>query len=509
MSPYRHTGWRGAGLIVGSLVVSCLIASTAAWAQGKGKGKGGNQCQPDDNGGAELLSARLYMQKATDPKADSAEKVKDLKGAINALTPHEHIRNDVGQAYVLAEALSVWAAQPGAATTGTRGSFGFKDQPDGQVDILATDDSLLNRVQTAQPECADMVSRIRQEAYVPIVNHAIQQLNAGQYDSADASAKRALTIYKDSPYAYNVVAGVAVKRNDNAAAAAAYKQTIEKSGTDTSYTRLKTSAQYNFAVVTQALAEAATGADKKAKSDSAVALWRAYVAANPSDQNGKAGLSHALQVEGDTLSASALTTDMVSNPKKYTDVQIFRAAIAAARDDKQADAVKLFEAGLTLNPYFRDALYYVSTTYFNAGQQAKLFPVAKRLVEIDPSNPDNYQLLAGAYQIRAKADKSVAVKKADTDTLLKYFDKYKTMPVRLTVSKFDRESDKLTLAGTVQNLSESEKTYPLKFQFIDTTGAVVASQDAPPLTVPAKSSKDFTITVNQGGIAAYKYAPLE
>ncbi len=508
MSSYRHTGWRVAELVVGSLVVSCFIASTA-WAQGKGKGKGGNQCQPDDNSGPELLSARLYLQKATDPKADSAEKVKDLKGAINALTPHEHLRNEVGQAYLLAEAISVWAAQPGAATTGSRGSFGFKDAPDGQVDILAMGDSLLDKVQTAKPECTDMVNAIRQQAYVPIVNHAIQQLNAGQYDSADASAKRALTIYRDSPYAYNVVAGVAVKRNDNAAAAAGYKQTIEKSGTDTNYTRLKTSAQYNYAVMIQALAESATGTDKKAKSDSAVALWRAYVAANPDDQNGKAGLSHALAVEGDTLSASALTADMVSSPKKYTDVQIFRAAIAAARDDRQADAVKLFEAGLTLNPYFRDALYYVSTNYFNAGQQAKLFPVARRLVEIDPSNPDNYQLLAGAYQLRAKADKSPAVKKADTDTLLKYFDKYKTMPVRLTVSKFDRESDKLVLAGTVQNLSESEKTYPLKFQFIDTTGAVVASQDEPPLTVPAKSSKDFTVTVNQGRIAAYKYAPLE
>jgi tetratricopeptide (TPR) repeat protein len=507
MSLYRHTGWRVAGLTAGSLVVSCILASTVL-AQGKGKGKGG-KCQPDESSGPEMISARLYLQKATDAKVDSAEKAKDLKGAITALTPHDHLRNDVGQAYLLAEALSFWAAQPGATTTGSRGSFGFKDNPDGQVDILATADSLLTRVQTAQPECADMTSAIRQQAYVPIVNRAIQQLNAGQFDSADASAKRALTIYKDSPYAYNVLAGAAVKRNDNAAAATAYQQTIEKSGTDTSYTRLKTSAQYNLAVVTQALAEAATGPDKKAKSDSALALWRAYVAANPDDPNGKAGLSHALQTAGDTLSASALTSDMTSNPKTYTDVQIFRAAIAAARDNRQADAVKLFEAGLTLNPYFRDALYYVSTTYFNSGQQAKLFPAARRLIEIDPSNPDNYQLMAGAYQIRAKADKTPAAKKADTDTLLKFFDKYKTMPVRLTVSKFDRESDKLVLAGTVQNLSEAEKTYPLKFQFMDSTGTVVASQDQPPLTVPAKSSKDFTITVNQGGIAAYKYAPLE
>ncbi len=518
MARYRHSARRAAGLMGKCVVAMCLtmclaisVAAGVARAQGKGKDKDkkkGEECQPDDNSSVELVSGRLFLQKATDPKADTAEKAKDLKSAIGALTPKERIKNEAGQAYLLAEALSLWAGRPGAPTTGTRASFGFKSNPDGQVDILTMADSLLTKLQAAKPECAELVGAIRQQPYVPLVNRAIQELNAGHIDSAEALAKRSLVIYRNSPFASNVLAGVAVKRGDNAGAATAYRQTIELAGNDSTYAKLKMSAMYNLAVVTQARADAATGADRKTLADSALTLWKTYTAANPSDENGKAGLAHALQAAGDTLSASALSADMVTNPHKYSDVQIFRSAIAAAHDNRQADAVKLFEAGLTLNPYFRDALYYVSTTYFNAGQQDKLFPVAHRLVEIDPSNPDNYQLLAGAYQIRAKADKNPATKKADTDTLLTYFNKYRNMPVKLTVTKFDRETDKLMLEGTVQNLSDAEKTYPLKFQFLDATGAVIASQDAPPLTVPAKSSKDFTITVNHPGIFAYKYAPL-
>jgi Flp pilus assembly protein TadD len=482
-----------------------------AHAQGKNK-KGEDQttCQVDDRGAVELTSAQLFLQKATDPKTDTTDRTKALKQAIGALTPNEgRIKNEVGQAYMLGEALALWAAQPGAPLSGPRRTFGFREKPDEPIDVLAFTDSLFTRVQKDKPDCATYLGQLRQQPYVPLVNAAIQALNAGKIDSAEALAKQSLEIYRKSPYAYNVLAGVAVRRNDYTAAAKNYQTVLDLSATDTSLARLKSAAFYNLAVVTQSEAEAAKGSDKKALQDSSLVLWRAYAAANPADANGKAGLAHALQVGGDTLSAAALTSDMAANPTKYTDVQVFQAAISAAHDNRQAEALRLFKAGLTINPYFRDALAYVGGAYGTAGQADSLFPVARRLLEVDPSNPDTYQLIAYAFQMRLHADKDPTAKKADQDTLLYYFTKFKNAPVKVTVTKFSHDGDKLTLGGTVQNLTDTPKTWPIKFEFLDKTGKVIATQDVPPLTVDPKGSKDFTVTVQQAGIAAFKYEPLQ
>lgn len=504
----RHAAWTWCA----AFLVAGTIGRNAS-AQGKGKKQDTTPatCQIGGLDGADFVSAQLYLQKATDPKTDSADKMKALQQAIGTLTPPSGTRNQLGQAYMLGQALALWGGRPGAALSGPRGAIGFKDKPDQPIDVLTFTDSLFKRVEQEKPDCAAYLAQLRQQPYVPLVNAAIEELNAGKVDSAQTLAKEALEIYRQSPYAYNVLGGVAVRHNDFATASTNYLQVIALAGSDTAYARLKSNASYNLAVVTQAQAEAAKGADRRALQDSSVALWRAYAATNPADPNGKAGLAHALQTSGDTLSATALTTDMVANPSKYSDLAILQAARTATQHQRPQDAMKLYEAFLTLNPYFPQALYQVGVLYFNAKDYEKLFPVARRLIDIDPSNPDDFRLLAAGYQLRAFVDKTKrpSALKADNDSALMYFSEFKTLPVQLAVTKFVHDGDKVTLTGTVQNRGTAAKTYTIKFQFLDKTGQVVASQDAPPLTVDPQGTQSFTVSAEQPGIVAYKYAPLQ
>jgi tetratricopeptide (TPR) repeat protein len=321
-------------------------------------------------------------------------------------------------------------------------------------------------------------------------------------------AQRALTIYKKSPFVYNVLAGVAVKKADYATAQQQYRQVIAVAGNDTLYKKLKTGAMYNLAVVTTSLADAASGPDKKAKSDSAVQLWKDYVAANPSDPNGQAGLTNALQSSGDSAAAGQLFSDMTSNPQKYTDIQLFQSAVAAAKANRQSDALKLFEAGLQKNPFYNQALVYVSNEYFNANQIDKLFPAVRRLVDVDPADSDNYRLLAGAYQIRAKAETGAA-QKADRDSLVAALTKWKHPTSQVSVSRVLHDGDKMQISGKISNLTTAQKTYNLKFQFLDVSGKVIGSQDVPPLTVAPAGSQPFDISATVPGVIAYKYLPIE
>jgi hypothetical protein len=82
------------------------------------------------------------------------------------------------------------------------------------------------------------------------------------------------------------------------------------------------------------------------------------------------------------------------------------------------------------------------------------------------------------------------------------------MVSQLRVTKFAKDGDKLTLAGTVSNSGSTPKSYTIKFQFIDKNGQTVASQDVP-IQVPASGTQNFDTSVTQPGIASFKYAPLE
>ena len=53
------------------------------------------------------------------------------------------------------------------------------------------------------------------------------------------------------------------------------------------------------------------------------------------------------------------------------------------------------------------------------------------------------------------------------------------------------------------------KTYTLKVDFLDNTGKTVATQEATVGAVDPKGSKPFRITVEQEGVAAFKYAPVD
>ena len=161
------------------------------------------------------------------------------------------------------------------------------------------------------------------------------------------------------------------------------------------------------------------------------------------------------------------------------------------------------------NPYSRDALFDLATTYFASGDADKTETYARRAIAVDPSNPDNWSLLAGSYQLRAAALKEAKAKKTATDSLLLLIQKAKAMPQRVAFTTFDHDGAKHTLSGSVQNLGTAPGNYTLKFEFLDKAGKVVASQTANVGPVAPKETKPFSVTVNQAGIVAFRYAPLQ
>ena len=481
-------------------VALALVASTSAGAQA-------SACKINDSSPYQLASAKTYLNKVRGTGKEN-EKDDRLRDAIGVLTKEpEKIKNDLGREWHLAQALWLWTKRSPNKPVMTRGELGFTTRTNEQVDLLAATDSVLTAVETRAPQCADSVERFRRDLWTPIINAAIQITEANP-DSAEKLANRSLIIFRDTPHAYNLLANIATKRDDKTEMVARLRKVIEVSGTDTANREMRHNAMYNLGVALTTQADAAQGADKARLYGEARSVFEAYLKEKPTDANAQAGLSRALQATGDTAAIGNIFGAMLTNPSAYTELQLFEAGVGAARAQRAADAAKLFEAGLERNPYYRDALYNLANMYMGLQEGDKMLPVARRLVEVDPSNPNNWTLLAASYQTLAKKESNAARKKALNDSVVKYIEMGDKLPVAVTFSAFDHAGATHRLVGNVENRSAAAKTFKARFEFLDATGKVVATKEQSIGPVPAKERMQFEVIVDQAGIVAFRYAPL-
>lgn len=484
------------------LAFSGLAAGTAA-AQA-------SQCKVNEGGPFQLTSARIYVNKASEANAKADERPKHLANAVKVLTENaEKIGNPTGRNMLLGKALYFWSREPRMTLTPTRGSLGYTTNTGVQTDLYAAIDTAFDAVELAVPACSDSLRIFRRDLGVKALNSAVELINANALDSAEAMVKRSLVISPNSVNAYNALAVIAERKQDTTALAMYSRKLIEvaQGDTTTSVRKMRQTASYNLAI--RLINQAEQGApNKQALLDEAKNLLQAYLRELPGEPNAQQALARIGTTSGDTAAVSGIYNDMLANPGKYTDIQLFEAGSALSFAKKYADASKLFEAGLQSNPYYRDALFNLATVYYESKQYDKMAAVASKLVQIDPNNPDNWRQLAAAYQGRMRTATDAKVKKAAQDTLLKFLVKSDSMPVRVAFSEFRHSGSKHTLTGSVENRGKAPGNYTLKVEFVDKQGNVVATQEAVVGPVNPKETKPFKVEVNQTGIVAFRYAPI-
>lgn len=477
-----------------------LVAPLAANAQ---------KCEVNESKPFQVNSARIYVNKALDQKGKEDERKNHLSSAIQVLTDNgDKIGNPAGRAMLLGKALFLWTYRPGIGFTATRGTLGYSDRKNEPVDLLVAIDSAFTVVEAMVPACTDSLTKMRRMIGVKLINEASAQVNANALDSADALTRKAGTIMPRSPYVHNTMAIIAERRGQTDSVTVFYGRVLETVGDDTTFARMKGQAQYNLAVAKLNASDALAGDQKKQLLGEVKTLLEAYLAANPGNASAQRALARAAVASGDTAAAKGIHTEMLANPTKYNEVQLYEAASALAIAKNNADAVKLFDAALAQNPYFRDALFNLASTHGQAKDFEKMLAVSKRLVDVDPGNPDNWQQLATAYQGLYRAEKNDVRRKAFLDSLVKYTQVQKSAPLRVTITRFSHGGAKHSINGNVTNLSNAPRDVTLKFEFLDKSGTVVTTSEVKLGSVAPKAATPFATSVDQAGIVAFRYAPI-
>ncbi|HEU4631165.1 MAG TPA: tetratricopeptide repeat protein [Gemmatimonadaceae bacterium] len=494
-------------------LVALSLAATTAGAQAGGQRPAQQpvrpKCDIQSQGSTKVSAAYEALQRFNGAQTE-AEKPKALSDAVRNLTePLDKPEAETARQWVLGQALVAWTLVEGQPTVGQRGTYGYATDPQGTIDLLYAADTVFDAVLAKVPECAEQIDNMRRLPYVATVNKAVELFNAGNTDSAKVLAERAMVIYPDAAPTYHLLGNIAVKQQDYPKAVELLGKAAELAAGDSSLADVRRTALESVATITQNQAQAAQGEEQKALAAKAAGYYKDLLAMQPDNSNAQTGLAQSLAMAGDTTALSGIYATMLAQPDKYSSFELLDAGVGALNNERNAEALPLIEASVKRNPYYRDGLFALAYVYDATGDYPKMVDAVKRLLAVDPSNPDNYNLLSKAYQGIIASLTDNGAKKPYTDSLVKASAAAQKLPVRVTFGDFQQPApDQRVLNGTIENLGTAPADYVLKLEFLDASGNVVTTKEETVAGVQPKASKTFAVPATGQGIVAFRYAPL-
>lgn len=528
----------------GIALAALAIAAAGATAQAKKDAKAPvNTCSLPDDKPDELAAAKTALNKVILLNQADQQK-KALATAVEKLTlrPDHYHDNQATHEYLLGQALIQWSKMPDVGPNPKRGTIGYLGDKEQPIDLLKTADSLFADVEKSNPQCAEETSAYRQMAWSPLINQVGPLLNAGNADSATALLKRANVIYQDSPYGPYFEGQIAYKKEQDQQASLAYEKAAKLGAPAV----MKDPSDQNLAFVTEFSAFFApytggraaakmTGADQTAAYKRAIGLYQDYLKNYSCAQfaeNAYSGIFEALRATDDTAGVRTQLTAMSNDAKPCTDMQLYNASRDAKDINQTALAVTLADKAVAFSPWSA-GLGNAAGVYLAAEEWTKLEPVAKRLTQIAPNSPDNFQILALTYLGFSKKG-SAAAKKSFGDSAATAYEDGEKLDVNVHISQFTSDGTKRTIAGTAVLVDHTPGAQPatkpktgkgakpaaatsstapkaravtIKVDFLDRAGAVVSS-DSATVTASAGEPTSFKLTADNAKIIGYKYAPV-
>ncbi len=478
-----------------------LAAPTVLSAQQK-------SCNINDSSPFQINGAKQYVTMAASSRKED-EIPKHLANSIKVLTENpDKINNEAGRQDLLARTYVQWLKRDGASYVMKRKDLGFTTNLDGTQNLLLAIDSAVTTLDRLVPECASRTHPYRDQFSAEIYNKAIAAMNADKNDSSIYYSRLALQIASTDPRPWNVLSAVYQKQNKMDSATMAMQKVISLSGSDSLFKKVKQQSRYNLAVINLTNAEAG-GSAKDAQIKTARGLLEDYLKESPGDASATQALGRAMRLSGDTAAVASVFAEMLKSPAKFTADQLFEAASNAAASAHDADAVTLFENGLKKNPNHRTALLNLSNTLFQMKDADRMGPVVHKLTEIDPNFDRGWRLVAGYWQLKARAETDGAKKKIYNDSVLVYLDRQTKTNPRIDVTLAAKSGNSFQVQGSVANEGQAAGSWTIKMELLDEMGAVVASKDVAVGPLDAGSSTTFTVKVEAPKAVAYRYAPIK
>ena len=488
--------------------LSALLAATPVLAQQ-------GECPVDVYQPNVLAQAGLTVGRAA--AMDGApEAQKLLRDAMKfLLDDKKFVNNPVGAGFLKAQIYILWMHQAEIGTMLTNEQLGAKGVKTDKVDVLSAADSLMRLVEAVAPSCVEQTAQWRgAKPWTERINKAYTFLGAGTIDSAEFYTKQSSQLNPTSPFVHNAFAQIASKRGDLPTMMTHLRAAISEAAKDTSLTETQNQMQFQLAQTAQGYAMTGGAAQKTELNKEAMGIFTLLLAQSPGTTEGAYAFSAAADIVSltqDSTAARELLAPLVATPAAYSDLTLILAADVARAFSRTADATAMYEGALAKNASIRDANYFLAFMYYEAKQPDKMLPLTEKLIEIDPSNGDNYLMRAYAYQLMTAAERDPR-KKAELQKKQDEFagrENVLATQHKLLITRFERRTTGAALGGTIENFTKAPKSFALKMEFLDTAGNVVETMTADVANVKPGERGTFDFTATKPGIVAYRYEALK
>jgi len=509
-----------------------LRRSLAALAVAAGSlGAQAPKCDIPTQNQAKLIPATLMFNGAFKPNAKPEDKLKSLAGTVRALTDDVTAfpaPAQAGRNFMLAQALLVWMEQPGIGMVEPRGKVGYTANPSGTVHIPFAIDTAFAAIRAIKPECSDSLRLYTNGIWGQLINKAVTFSNAQELDSAEAYSRSSLRFDSTQVYAFSIMANIALAKEDTSMMIEWFNRTIRvtEASKDTNAIKIRDNMLTNLGAVYSNAASAATGAKKDSLAAAAVATYTRYLQFYPNDLATKLRIMRSGGSQLDSAGAVKFVDEVLANADGISDAQLADAGGELTRNKLYSSGLRLFEGALTKNPYSRDALYNSAVALNNLERFDEIRPYFSRLRELDPNNPGIYSLARNvqasrklAIQTRAnkgvkpRAGQSITLTPAQqaqikvfNDSLVHYTALIQNLNPMVDVRSFSAVAGGMQLGAVVQVPPDKPAaSYTLLIDFLDASGAAVASQTVRTKQIDAGGVEQVTTEGKGSGIVAFRY----
>lgn len=484
---------------------------------------------------AKLLPASLMFNSVFKQNATPAEKAKSLASTVKALT------DDVtgfpataspGRHFLLAQSFLVWMDQPGIGLSEPRGKIGYTANPTGTVDLTAVLDSAFDALRVLKPECSDSLKLYTNGIWGQLINKAVTFTNTQQLDSADLYARRSMWFDSTQFYAYNIIANIAIAKEDTTGMLEWFAKTIDvtASNRDTNAVKVRDGMLQNLASLYAGMASVSTGDKAETLKKSAIATYRRYLGFYPNDLTTKLRILRLDGTQLDSAAANRFADDVLANLDGVTDAQLTEAGGEMTKLKLYASGMRLFDAALKKNPYSRDGLYNTAVALNNVERFDEIRPFFVKLREIDPNNAGIYSLArniqaARKLAVQTRANKGVRPRAGQTimlnpaqqaqirvfnDSLIYYTQLIQNLHPTVDVRSFTPTADGAKFGAVVQVAPDKPAAaFRIVVEFLNAAGTAVATETAQTKQINAGSFDQISVDGKGAGIVAFRYRVMK
>jgi tetratricopeptide (TPR) repeat protein len=382
---------------------------------------------------------------------------------------------------------------------------------------VAGADSAFDRAEELHAAYKEETEPYRLNAWVTAFNKGVEQIQAGDTDAAIASMEAADAVYRGRPEALTTVAQLYLQKGDTQRAEQAFRQALEilrgpaREGL-TPEEETKWLANEEDAVLMLAGVLADTERDEEA-----ITLYREFIQHNPDNAMAKTNLAVVLTRAGKADEAAVMFNELLGR-QDLEPAQLFNIGVGLFRAEQWEPAARAFTRAVEGAPYSHDALYnlgqslYAHTADLEKARAAgdnsnneklveiytQMGDVAKRILEIDPTNRNVYMMLAHTQRARGELSADKAKVEEWKKAALASLEAHEALDFEVgRIQVVPGAPGKFTVMGQITNVKAPVGT-PLKinFQLVDKAGTAVGQTEITVNAPEAEASERFTAEID-------------